>query len=155
MRAPEFVLARDVAKRLKRNRCLDGPSVRGQHALRFHHDIRIEVFILAVGPDAVRLHAKRIEIKLVSFAMVVEGIEKNSDVVIVKNVIAFGYVGAHLVGLVIAVKRDVKKLRIITQQHFGRLGWCKVVTRLDLIEIRSEEHTSELQSLTNLVCRLL
>src|SRR5437016_11761463 len=43
----------------------------------------------------------------------------------------------------------------------GKPGYCALILRinssplLSLSEMRSEEHTSELQSLTNLVCRLL
>src|SRR5688500_19841083 len=35
----------------------------------------------------------------------------------------------------------------------GRAGWCKM--QVELWALRSEEHTSELQSPCNLVCRLL
>src|SRR5258706_8611994 len=40
-------------------------------------------------------------------------------------------------------------------QQFTRAGITLHVVSMDLVEARSEEHTSELQSLTNLVCRLL
>src|SRR5438046_3561110 len=36
-----------------------------------------------------------------------------------------------------------------------RVQWVRVVPRARAARVRSEEHTSELQSLTNLVCRLL
>src|SRR5438046_6387512 len=39
--------------------------------------------------------------------------------------------------------------------HFEREVWPGRMTQTILEIIRSEEHTSELQSLTNLVCRLL
>src|SRR5262249_60643935 len=42
-------------------------------------------------------------------------------------------------------------LRIVRRQHEGGLGQVE----LGCQRLRSEEHTSELQSLTNLVCRLL
>src|SRR5437016_9006070 len=37
----------------------------------------------------------------------------------------------------------------------SRFGTCTVIGVNTVSEVRSEEHTSELQSLTNLVCRLL
>src|SRR5687767_15544970 len=47
----------------------------------------------------------------------------------------------------------------ITRRHFGALEKLKeraeVVAVCDVVEERSEEHTSELQSLAYLVCRLL
>src|SRR5258706_11318149 len=50
------------------------------------------------------------------------------------------------------------------RSHAVRLRWDEIITRLSYRfnflairddDVRSEEHTSELQSLTNLVCRLL
>src|SRR5258705_6597145 len=38
---------------------------------------------------------------------------------------------------------------------FGRMARGTSSQRRRIVEVRSEEHTSELQSLTNLVCRLL
>src|SRR5438093_9747846 len=38
---------------------------------------------------------------------------------------------------------------------YQRTGLYKVALPFTLVHVRSEEHTSELQSLTNLVCRLL
>src|SRR5258706_3765805 len=66
--------------------------------------------------------------------------------------------------------RSPKLLRVLQEQEFERLGGTKTIkvdvrlvaaTHHDLAKMvadgrfRSEEHTSELQSLTNLVCRLL
>src|SRR5262249_61860793 len=41
------------------------------------------------------------------------------------------------------------------QQHLGEAPRVAVAERQPVRHLRSEEHTSELQSLTNLVCRLL
>src|SRR5690606_41026407 len=45
-------------------------------------------------------------------------------------------------------------LHVAWDHHNGRLRYAKGITPLEL-ELRSEEHTSELQSRENLVCRLL
>src|SRR5262249_57168558 len=42
----------------------------------------------------------------------------------------------------------------LRHRRTGR-AWCLMKTAMSLDARRSEEHTSELQSLTNLVCRLL
>src|SRR5262245_60270553 len=42
-----------------------------------------------------------------------------------------------------------------TRAFIGRIFLTRVRTDPDALEIRSEEHTSELQSLRHLVCRLL
>src|SRR5437773_470629 len=73
---PQFVFAGNITKRFKRNGDLDGPAVFGDHALRLEYKIRIEVLVLAISPDAVGLNAQRINIELVSFAVVVEGKDK-------------------------------------------------------------------------------
>ena len=67
--------------------------------------------------------------------MVVESVEEYANVIVVKDIVAFGYVGADLVGLVEAMKRHVKKFRIIAEHYFGWFRRSKVVARLNLIEV--------------------
>src|SRR5438046_5673150 len=55
---------------------------------------------------------------------------------------------------------QVEGLVIDRTTHMGHLKgclveFCRAFFGLDDLPVRSEEHTSELQSLTNLVCRLL
>src|SRR5687767_15258100 len=51
---------------------------------------------------------------------------------------------------------QVKLLRVLQEREFERLGGIETVkVNVRLIAARSEEHTSELQSLAYLVCRLL
>ena len=108
MRAPKFVLAGDVAKGFERNGNFKSPTIRSQCPFRLKHEIRIEVFVL-ISPGAVRLHAERIEIKLVGFATVVESVEQNTDIIVVPDVIAFGNGSADFVRLVVTVKSDIKE----------------------------------------------
>src|SRR6185369_17797512 len=70
VRAPEFILAGNVAQRLEGNGYLDDPTIVRHAALRFHYDVRIEIFAV-VGPTAIGLYPERIEIKLIGFAPVV------------------------------------------------------------------------------------
>src|SRR5438093_6778107 len=53
--------------------------------------------------------------------------------------------------------RSAGELRCRTDErrHFEDAPFRKIACRCEKGRIRSEEHTSELQSLTNLVCRLL
>src|SRR5438046_7571302 len=53
---------------------------------------------------------------------------------------------------------NVKRMRAVVAGVKKRVRVCTACIRADrahALHIRSEEHTSELQSLTNLVCRLL
>src|SRR5438046_5881038 len=55
-------------------------------------------------------------------------------------------------------RSDPLALAVLREQPFGEvhaLGELRHLTPHGLELLRSEEHTSELQSLTNLVCRLL
>src|SRR5258706_11937526 len=49
----------------------------------------------------------------------------------------------------------VGKASGVQVQHHAPFDLAFVHARKDVVDVRSEEHTSELQSLTNLVCRLL
>src|SRR5256885_6331701 len=100
MRAPKFVLARNISQRLERDRGFDGPTIGGHQALRFHDYVGIEIFALAVGPNAVGLNSQWTKVELVGLATVVEGIKENTDVIIVPDVVALRNRGAHLIRLV-------------------------------------------------------
>src|SRR6266487_1117177 len=114
---PQFVFPGNITKRFKRNRDLDSPTVFGQQALRLEYKIRIEVLALAIGPDTVGLNAQRINIELVSLAVVVEGVKQKADIIIVKDIVAFGDVRAYLGRFVITMKCDVKEFRIVTEHY--------------------------------------
>src|SRR5437016_8287161 len=65
---------------------------------------------------------------------------------------------AHTVTAVIGPSGCGKStfLRCLNRMHeLSEGGWVTGRVLLDGADVRSEEHTSELQSLTNLVCRLL
>src|SRR6185369_792322 len=102
--APHFVFAGNVAQRLERNRDLDRVAIFGDHSLRFHHQIETEIFSLSLGPNSIGLDAERIEVKLVSTTLIVEGVEENADVIVIPDLIALGDVGADFRGIVEAVK---------------------------------------------------
>src|SRR5437016_12016534 len=55
--------------------------------------------------------------------------------------------------LVVATERINMNFHSLTRAHIFELSFLEVCRHPDIV--RSEEHTSELQSLTNLVCRLL
>src|SRR5437016_8818849 len=55
----------------------------------------------------------------------------------------------------IAGWREIKILKPIDKVSLGETTSCRAVMTVNVNVARSEEHTSELQSLTNLVCRLL
>src|SRR5207248_10098457 len=61
LHAPLLIFARFVTQRLEGDRDLDDVAVRGDAALRFHHDVGAVIFALPFRIDTVRLHAQRIE----------------------------------------------------------------------------------------------
>jgi hypothetical protein len=134
VRAPEFIFAGNVAQRLEGNGYLDDPTVVRHAALRFHYDVRIEIFAV-VGPTAIGLYPERIEIKLIGFASVVESVEQNADVIVVEDVVPLGDGRANFVRLVVTMKGDVDEFRIAPEKYFGWFRGRDVVTGLDLIEI--------------------
>src|ERR1022692_4411613 len=67
-----------------------------------------------------------------------------------------GLVGASGGGHYVLLDQDAAQIvTAIAQRHLSKLDAGRKPTGLHVIEIRSEEHTSELQSPCNLVCRLL
>src|SRR5438105_6385159 len=66
-----------------------------------------------------------------------------------KVAIALAYVGSP------EVHREPKRVQRSFVERQGTLGESKLVENLGRAHIRSEEHTSELQSRVDLVCRLL
>src|SRR5712664_1036816 len=110
MKSPQLAFACFITQRLERNRYFDGPAVAREHAFRFHHDVNAEIRARAFGHDAVLLDAERIPTKYVRSPLVVEGVQKNSDVVVAENLIALANRGFHLSWIVVAVKTQVKKL---------------------------------------------
>ena len=67
--------------------------------------------------------------------MVVEGVEQHSDVIVVEDIVALGDVGANLGRVVIAMKGDVEKFRVVTEKDFGRSRRRDVVPRRSLIKV--------------------
>src|SRR5438270_3706246 len=120
MRAPKLVLARNIAQRLERNRSFDRPTVGSDQAFGLHNDVRVEIFALAVRPNAVGLNSQRTEIEFIGLASVVERIKENADIIIVENVVALRNRGAHFVRLVITMKGDVDKFRVIAEHYLSR-----------------------------------
>src|SRR6185369_505565 len=129
------VFAGKIAQRLERNRDLDRVAIFREYSLRLHHQVEAEVFAYAFRPNAVGLYAERVEVKLVSSSLIVEGVEKNADVVVVPDLVALRYVGADFCGIVETVKRDVKKMRVVAEADFRAILRDKVVAGLNLVEI--------------------
>src|SRR5205085_3995838 len=119
MRAPKFAFACLESQRLERDRDLDVETGLVNDAFRFHQQIDAEVFAATFGDNAVALNSERIEEDLKRFALVVEGIEHEADVVVVENVVALRDRGADSIGLVSSFECDVEELRIETEQDFG------------------------------------
>src|SRR5712692_4035450 len=101
MKSPQLAFACFIPQRLERNRYFDGPAVAREHAFRFHHDVNAEIRARAFGHDAVLLDAERIPTKHVSSPLIVEGIQKNSNVVVAENLVTFGHGRAHFARLVV------------------------------------------------------
>src|SRR5690349_5470894 len=111
--APEFAFARFEAKRLERNRDLDVEAGLVNDALRLHQQVHAEIFAASLGDDAVPLNPQRVEKDLESLAPVVERVEHEPDVIVLKDVVALGHCRAHFVRLVNRFESDVEKLRIV------------------------------------------
>src|SRR6185369_332368 len=135
MRAPEFSFAGFEAQRLERDRDLNVEARLMTDALRIHQEIDAEIFATSLGDDAVALNTEWIEKDLEGFALVVERVEHEADVVVIEDVVAFGHGRANLVGLVNGFESDVEELRIEADQDFRRFRrWC-VVAGLNLVEV--------------------
>src|SRR6185436_10087667 len=104
---PELVLACLVPQGLKRNCYLDDEAVGSHHAFRLHHDVDTEVVVTAFGKKPILLNAQRIKEEFVGTSLVVEGVEYQSNYVVVKNVIALGDVRANLRHVVVGVEREI------------------------------------------------
>src|SRR5689334_10701606 len=133
VRAPEFSLAGFEAQRLERDRDLDVEASLVNDAFRLHQQIDAEVFAASFGENAVALNAERIEEHFKGLALVVESVEEEADVIVLKDVVALRDRRAHLVGLVGRFESDVEKLGIVTEQDFRRLRRRDVIARLNLI----------------------
>ena len=108
MNTPVPILSCFVAQRFEGDCNLDCIAVSSQRALRLHNEVRIEVFVEDwILPDAVLLNSEGIEIKLVCFPLVVEGVQQHADVIVVKDIVALGYICPHLRRIVITVKSYV------------------------------------------------
>src|SRR5204862_7012365 len=81
----------------------------------------------------------------ISFATVVEGVEKNSYVIIVPDVVALGNGGADLIRFVVTMECNVEKFRIVTEQYFRGFGRRNIVAGLGLVKVF--EHRSALPDL--------
>src|SRR5437588_4715268 len=111
MKSPQLAFACFITQRLERNGYFDSPAGVREHAFRFHHDDNAEISAAAFSHSSVLLNSQRIPTKHVRAALIVKGIEKNSHVVVAKNLVALGHRRAHLVEfVVVAMKRQIKKL---------------------------------------------
>src|SRR5258705_3672880 len=97
MHAPQSIFPANVANRFERNGNFDRVAVSCDHSFRLEHNVETEIFALSVRPDSVSLHAERVEIKLVGFPLVIEGVKKNADVIVIKNIVSLWNIGAHLI----------------------------------------------------------
>ncbi len=79
------------AKRFERNRNLNVEAGLVNDAFRFHQQVDTEIFAASFCQYAVTLNAEWIEEHFKGFALIVKGIKKEADVVVLKNVVALGY----------------------------------------------------------------
>src|SRR6185295_5909146 len=135
MDSPQLVFTRNVPQRLERDRNFNRVTIARHHSLRIHYEIETEVFALSFGPDTVCLNAERIEVKLVSASLIVEGVEENADVIVVPDLVALRNVGAYLRGIVVTVESDIEKPRIVAKHDFGAIFRNQIVTGLNLVEV--------------------
>src|SRR5215203_1210264 len=112
MRSPEFSFSGFETKRLERNRNLHVEAALMNDAFRFHQQIDAEVLTASFGEYAVTLNSEWIEEDFKSFSFVVKGVEKKSDVIVLKNIVAFGDSSANFVRLVSRLERNIEKLWI-------------------------------------------
>ena len=128
---------------LERNPHLDHVSRVGQHPLRLVDEIRIPIHVAAAevagggagafAPDAVVLHAERVDAEEEGAAAVVEGVEVDGDVVVVADVVAVGHAGVDGAGLaVMGHDAEVDGGRAVPDQHVGPLLRRPAVHRLVL-----------------------
>ena len=97
-------------------------SVRPNDAFRLQQQVDAEILASAFRDYAVTLNSQRVEKYLKSSSLIVESIEVEAHIVIAENVVAFSERGSHLVRFIVGAESDVKKLRIVTEQDFGRFG---------------------------------
>src|SRR5215212_9944544 len=116
--SPQLVFAGNIAQRLERDRDFDRVAIACDHSFRLHDQIEAEVFTLSFSPNAVGLHAEWIEVKLVSSPLIVESVEENADVVIVKT-----------------MKCDVEKTRVVAQSYFSAILRDEIIPGLHLVEV--------------------
>src|SRR6266542_325501 len=135
MYSPLLILSRQITQRLKGNSNFNCISIIGHKPFRLHNNVETEIFVLSLAPDAVGLHAQRIEVKLICLAMVVERIKQNAYIIVVPNIVSFGNICSHLPRFVITVKSDVERFGIVAKQYLSGICWCNIVARLNLIKI--------------------
>src|SRR4030095_7172900 len=105
------------------------------HTLRVHQDVNAEIFTAAFGHDAVALNTQRVKEHFKRLALVVESIEHDTDVIVLKDIVALGHRSPDLVRFISSFEGDVEELCVESDQYFGRLRRRRIVTRLDLIEV--------------------
>src|SRR5882724_10262531 len=108
MKSPQLAFSRFITERLKRNRDLKSPAIACQNSFGLHHDVDAEVRAGAFGHNSISLHAQRIPAEHIGPALIVEGVEKNSHVVIAKDFVALGHCRADLVRLIVTMKGQVE-----------------------------------------------
>src|SRR6185369_17279219 len=90
---------------------------------------------LPLGLDRIRLNTEWIPAKQISFALIVEGIEEETEVVFIKNLITLGDRCVDLVRIVVGVHRQIEKPRVIAKVNNSWLGRFSVVAWIDLVEV--------------------
>ena len=67
--------------------------------------------------------------------MIIKRVKQHADIVVIKNIVTLGEICPHLSRVVIAMKGDVKKSRIVAEKNLGLLRRSDIVARRCLIEV--------------------
>ena len=138
MKAPGLRAARPVPERFEWDGELGAPAFFGPRRLDVPHGIPVPVEVPFVAHFLIAERAKRIGLKEHAAAAIVEGIDDDLDVVVLKDVVA---VPAHFVGddairlVVQTAHREVNVRGVKENPELGSLGRRLSLVRLLLDEI--------------------